>query len=239
MEADPRPPLWWLPNALTIARCGLALMVGWALLEYGAEARLLADGSNDALLIGSPALAYHALTALITFAAAASTDLVDGLLARRLNAHTAFGAWLDPIADKLLVAAALIGLGYALYWPASLLVPASVIIARDVGVSVLRGLPGGRRSLPVTPLAKWKTAAELAAIALLLAGLALLAVFLSRGMPAPGEPLDSAQLQAAQYISAAGVGLLWIAAALSAITGVAYGKAARQAAEDTLRDTFD
>ncbi|MGH8661943.1 MAG: CDP-diacylglycerol--glycerol-3-phosphate 3-phosphatidyltransferase [Burkholderiales bacterium] len=108
------------------------------------------------------------LLATIVFAAAAVTDWLDGWLARRLNQTSAFGAFLDPVADKLMVAAALIILVQLERVDAII---ALIIIGREIAISALRewmaGI-GSRRSVAVSFLGKIKTASQMLAIPLLL-----------------------------------------------------------------------
>lgn len=132
--------------------------------------------------------------AAVLFAIAAATDFIDGWIARRHQVFSEFGRLIDPIADKLLVIAAIVLLVAAGHAP---IVPALVIVLREVLVSGLREyLSGLGVGLPVTRLAKWKTAAQMTAIVLLLTGAPDLAV--------PGAVL------------------LWIAAALTCVTGADY-----------------
>lgn len=175
--------LAWIPNALTLLRCGLAFVVGWMILKIG--------GSGEG-----------ALLAFCLFSGVAATDFLDGYAARKLNAVSAFGAFLDPVADKLLVAIALLALCHLQAWGWLLLVPSLVIIARDTFVTLIRLKPG--ISLPVSRLAKWKTAGEMLGIGLYL--LALLPQLAVLFWPA--------------------VGLIYLAALLSAITGAQYLRAA-------------
>ncbi len=168
-----------LPNRLTVARI-VALVPITVLLSFEAPlARWIA---------------------LLLFAAAAVTDWLDGRLARARGETTALGRCLDPIADKLLVAAPLVvllGTGDA---P---MVPVLVILLRELVVSGLReALASQGPALPVTRLAKWKTTVQMVALAVLIVGAAL-----------PGAPL-------------VGSVLLWLAAALTAVTGAQYAIAA-------------
>jgi CDP-diacylglycerol--glycerol-3-phosphate 3-phosphatidyltransferase/cardiolipin synthase len=108
------------------------------------------------------------LIATALFAAAALTDWLDGYLARRLNQTSAFGAFLDPVADKLMVAAALIVLLELGRLDAII---AFIIIGREIAISALRewmAKVGGAKSVTVNFLGKIKTASQLAAIPLLL-----------------------------------------------------------------------
>ena len=107
------------------------------------------------------------LLATALFLAAAGTDFLDGFLARRLGRGSRFGAFLDPVADKILVTVALLLLvadGRAH------LAAAAVIICREICVSALREWMadvGERRKVNVSALGKWKTAAQMTAISFL------------------------------------------------------------------------
>jgi cardiolipin synthase len=161
------------------------------------------------LLVVLVALATPAgdLAACVVFSAAAITDYFDGKLARSRRQQSDLGSMLDPIADKLLVGAALMMLvgtnrlsGWGLY-------PAIVIMLREILVSGLREyLAGIRIGLPVTKLAKWKTGFQMGALGTLLAG----------DTAAPLLHLDFLP------ISLIGEIMLWIAAALTLITGWDY-----------------
>lgn len=108
------------------------------------------------------------LIATIIFTAAAITDWLDGWLARRLNQTSAFGAFLDPVADKLMVAAALIILVQLGRIDA---IVALVIIGREIAISALRewmASIGQGKSVAVSMVGKIKTAAQMIAIPMLL-----------------------------------------------------------------------
>ncbi len=108
------------------------------------------------------------LVATVIFVLAAVTDWVDGYLARRLGQQTAFGAFLDPVADKLLVCVALVML-LDLQRVGALV--ASIIIGREIAISALRewmATMGARKSVAVSSVGKFKTGAQLTAIPLLL-----------------------------------------------------------------------
>ena len=108
------------------------------------------------------------LIATVLFAAAAITDWLDGYLARRLNQTSAFGAFLDPVADKLMVAAALIVLLELNRVDA---IVAFVIIGREIAISALRewmATIGASRSVAVHMLGKLKTTTQMIAIPFLL-----------------------------------------------------------------------
>ena len=106
--------------------------------------------------------------ALTIFVLAALTDWADGFLARAWKQETRFGAMLDPIADKAMVVIALmVIIGYSSMSP-WLVLPATVILFREVFVSGLREYLGDKAAtLKVTRLAKWKTSAQMIAIAVL------------------------------------------------------------------------
>jgi cardiolipin synthase len=111
------------------------------------------------------------LAACVVFSAAAITDYYDGKLARSRRLQSDLGRMLDPIADKLLVGAALMMLVGQNRLSAPALYPAIVIMLREILVSGLREyLAGIRIGLPVTPLAKWKTGFQMGALGTLLAG---------------------------------------------------------------------
>ena len=108
------------------------------------------------------------LVATVIFTAAALTDWLDGWLARKLNQTSAFGAFLDPVADKLMVAAALIILVQLERLDAII---ALIIIGREIAISALREWManiGAARSLAVSFVGKVKTASQMVAIPLLL-----------------------------------------------------------------------
>lgn len=137
--------LTWVPNMITLLRCGFAFGVG-ALILWDARASWLP---------------------FMAFALLAATDFVDGWLARRLNAISKLGAFLDPVADKLLVGISLLALSHLENWALILAVPTLAILIRDLAATALRLLPN--IEMPVSQLAKWKTALEMVGIAALLA----------------------------------------------------------------------
>lgn len=113
-------------------------------------------------------LHYKQLFGAMLFAFAAITDWLDGYLARSLNQTSAFGAFLDPVADKLMVAAALIVLVKLTY--VGTLV-AFIIIGREIAISALRewmAQLGSSKSIAVSMLGKIKTSFQMLAILLLL-----------------------------------------------------------------------
>ena len=109
--------------------------------------------------------------AAFVFAFASVTDWLDGYIARRWHQYSTFGAFLDPVADKLMVAVALVLLvqEHGNLW---LTLPAAVIIGREIVVSALREWMaelGARAQVAVSNLGKWKTAAQMLALVILLA----------------------------------------------------------------------
>ena len=123
------------------------------------------------------------LAASAVFAIAAITDWLDGYLARKLEQSTPFGAFLDPVADKLMVAVALVLLveEHSNLW---LTLPAAIIIGREIVVSALREWMaelGARAHVAVSNLGKWKTAAQMVALIILLANPPLTTVWVGLG----------------------------------------------------------
>jgi CDP-diacylglycerol---glycerol-3-phosphate 3-phosphatidyltransferase len=115
--------------------------------------------------------AWAAWIALVLFVAAGITDLLDGYLARRDNQVTPIGQFLDPIADKLLIAAVILFLVANGQISGNAIWPAVIILLREVAVSGLREfLAGVRVSIPVSQLAKWKTFLQMVALSFLIVG---------------------------------------------------------------------
>ncbi|HLA75786.1 MAG TPA: CDP-diacylglycerol--glycerol-3-phosphate 3-phosphatidyltransferase [Gammaproteobacteria bacterium] len=111
----------------------------------------------------------HTATAVI-FALAAITDMLDGYLARKLGQVSDIGAFLDPVADKLMVAVALVLLVQAHPTPL-LAIPAAIIVGREIAVSALREWMaelGKRTSVAVSIMGKFKTLGQMLAVLLLL-----------------------------------------------------------------------
>jgi CDP-diacylglycerol--glycerol-3-phosphate 3-phosphatidyltransferase len=185
-----------LPNILTAGRLVLSLFVFFALAGADGRAGLI-------------------VAAFAAYAVAAVTDFFDGWLARRWNVVSVWGAILDPIADKVLICAAVLGLLVASPGLA-LAVPAALILFREFAVSALREVTASRRiSLPVTLLAKWKTTIQLVALG---------AEMIAAAPAAFGLPT------AARTAAALGAhGLLWLAAAVTLVTGAQYLVQARVA----------
>ena len=145
-------------------------------------------------------------SAFTLFALAAITDWLDGYLARAWEQHSTLGAMLDPIADKLLVGAALLMLVHDNTINGVSIWAAVIILCREILVSGLREfLAELNVKVRVSTLAKWKTAVQLIALAVLLAG------------PAAARYFPVAEML--------GIVLLWIAAILTLWTGYDYLKA--------------
>ncbi len=181
------------PNALSLARLAAAPALAFVFwLPHWT-----ATGENAA----------HAAAAVL-FGLAALTDFIDGYWARKHRQHSRFGMFLDPVADKILVATALLLLLDAGKAPVAACL---LIIGREIFVSALRewaAIGGIGDSLRVSAFGKWKTAAQMAAAPCLFAGGVL------------GAP-----------VARAGEILLWAAAALSAWSMVEYCRAAWRARE--------
>ncbi|MGV1758092.1 MULTISPECIES: CDP-diacylglycerol--glycerol-3-phosphate 3-phosphatidyltransferase [Rhizobium] len=179
-----------IPNLLTYGRI---LCVPLIVLCFFIEGKL--EGSDFARWV-----------ALWIFVIASLTDFLDGYLARIWNQTSNIGRMLDPIADKLLVASILLLVaadGTIAGWS---LWAAIIILCREILVSGLREyLAALKVSVPVTRIAKWKTTAQLVAIAFLLAG------------PAGDKVLP--------YTTEIGILLLWVAALLTIYTGYDYFRA--------------
>jgi cardiolipin synthase (CMP-forming) len=188
VEAQPPAPparAWSLPNLLTYGRIVAVPVVAGLLLWGGDWARW---------------------TALILFIAAAISDFFDGYLARKWKQQSDLGRMLDPIADKVLVAAVLLVLTVDRTIAGGNVWAAIIILSREVLVSGLREfLAELRVSVPVTKVAKWKTTVQLVAIGFLIAG------------PAGDRILG--------HVTEFGLAGLWVAAALTLYTGYDYLRA--------------
>ncbi len=149
--------LWNVPNILTVLRIALIpVFVGIFYLP------------KDAMTLAAFPAHWVNLTATIVFALAALTDWLDGYWARKFNQMSGFGAFLDPVADKLMVAAALIVL---VEFERIGAVIALIIIGREIAISALREWManiGKSSNVAVAMIGKIKTAAQMIAILLLL-----------------------------------------------------------------------
>ncbi|MDB5395384.1 MAG: CDP-diacylglycerol--glycerol-3-phosphate 3-phosphatidyltransferase [Rhodospirillales bacterium] len=167
------------PNILTLGR--IALILPFAVLYFH----------------GSAIARWESLA---VFLIAAATDWFDGYLARRLNQGSALGRMLDPIADKLLVVSAimmLVATGEIAGWA---IAPALAILLREIAVSGFREHLGPLGIVvPVSRLAKWKTASQLIAMSVLIA------------------PVE--------VVQPVGEAILWVAAIITLVTGWSYFRA--------------
>jgi cardiolipin synthase len=144
--------------------------------------------------------------ALFVFISAAVTDFFDGYFARVWGQQSSLGRMLDPIADKLLVAACLLMLAAGETVHGWTLLAAVIILCREILVSGLREyLAELQVSVPVTRLAKWKTTAQMVAIGFLIAG----------------EAGD----EVVPVVSQIGILLLWLSALVTLYTGYDYMRA--------------
>jgi len=192
---------WTLPNTLTVLRLFAAAGVPVMFLYF---ARPWADWCALALFVG-----------------ASVTDWFDGYLARAWKQESRFGAMLDPIADKAMVVIALVVVTNLFGMSLWVTLPATMILFREVFVSGLREYLGAAAGkLTVTPLAKWKTTAQMVAIGVLFLGTGLTYVAHGRG-PEAGGAVRWAD-GAAGAATTLGLVLIWIAAALTLISGVDY-----------------
>ena len=207
---------WNLPNILTVIRLAAAPGVAVMFLYFTRP--------------------YADWFALVLFVTAAVTDWFDGYLARAWGQETKLGAMLDPIADKAMVVIALMVIIGFSSWSPWLVLPATVILFREVFVSGLREYLGDTAgTLKVTKLAKWKTALQMTAIAVLF-GQGVFEHYLGMSIYGMDEAQVSAVLRgdeedllglgwkvrAMEWSGLIGHWLLWGAAALTAVTGVDY-----------------
>ncbi|MEP1538668.1 MAG: CDP-diacylglycerol--glycerol-3-phosphate 3-phosphatidyltransferase [Paracoccaceae bacterium] len=208
--------VWTIPNILTVIRLAAAPLLAVMFLYF---TRPHADW-----------------IALILFVGAAITDWFDGYLARAWGQQTRLGAMLDPIADKAMVVIALMVIIGFSSWSPWLVLPATVILFREVFVSGLREFLGDVSGmLAVTQLAKWKTTLQMVAIAVLFSqgifehyfgmwtwGMDEELVFaILDGREADHLGLKS-MLAGAEWAGRIGLFLLWLAAALTLVTGWDY-----------------
>ena len=171
-----------LPNILTLSRiAAIPVLVGL-------------------LYFSDPVLRWIALG---VFSLAGATDYFDGYLARHRNQVSPFGRFLDPIADKLLVASLIVMLIAIGQVKGLVVIPALIIVCREILVSGLREyLAEIKVPLPVSKLAKWKTAIQMVALGVLIVGQEAGPAFL------PMEIIGDTGL--------------WIAALLTLVTGYDY-----------------
>lgn len=221
--------IWTIPNVLTTLRLLAAPGVAVMFLYFH---RPWADWFALALFVG-----------------AAATDWFDGYLARLWKQESKLGAMLDPIADKAMVVIALLIItGYSGMNP-WLILPATVILFREVFVSGLREFLGAKAgTLKVTKLAKWKTTAQMVAIAVLFLGTGLehLEGIARRGMTMEqyaaavtaglADPIRSCGMKGCSSLATnVGLALIWVAAVLTAITGWDYFRKALPYLKDEVK----
>ena len=207
---------WNIPNILTVLRLLAAPGVAVMFLYFTRP--------------------YADWFALLLFVAAAVTDWFDGFLARAWKQETKLGTMLDPIADKAMVVIALmIIVGYSSMSP-WLVLPATVILFREVFISGLREFLGDTAgTLKVTVLAKWKTTAQMVAISFLFSQGVFEHYLIMSSLGLEQEMISSViegatkddmglrwKFNAMVWSGNIGVALLWIAAALTLMTGYDY-----------------
>ena len=208
--------IWTIPNILTVLRLLAAPGVAVMFLYFTRP--------------------YADWFALLLFVAAAFTDWFDGFLARAWKQETKLGTMLDPIADKAMVVIALmIIVGYSSMSP-WLVLPATVILFREVFISGLREFLGDTAgTLKVTILAKWKTTAQMVAISFLFSQGVFEHYLIMSSLGLEQEMISSViegatkddmglrwKFNAMVWSGNIGVALLWIAAALTLMTGYDY-----------------
>jgi CDP-diacylglycerol--glycerol-3-phosphate 3-phosphatidyltransferase/cardiolipin synthase len=188
--------MWTLPNLLTLSR-----IVALPLLAY---------------LLWWPGWEFGYLMAFVLYAAMAITDYFDGYLARSSGTVSKLGIFLDPIADKIMVATVILVLAAqnvlrGPYVGDMHVIAGGVILVREIAVSGLREFLGGLQvSVPVSALAKWKTTFQLICLGALILGQAL-----------PGWTVELGEL-VMNVPHTVGLTTLWAAAVLTVITGWDY-----------------
>jgi CDP-diacylglycerol--glycerol-3-phosphate 3-phosphatidyltransferase len=193
------PDIVNLPNTITLGRIFLVpLLVVVLLTKF--ESRSWFGVSNEVL-------------GAAIFGIASLTDWLDGFLARRRGQVTGLGQWMDPLADKLLVTAALISLvqlGLASAWMVA------VILGREFAVTVLRSVAHARgHALPASPIGKIKLVAQVAAILLLILGNTSNAHDLTAG----GSPWHTGQI-----FVLLGQIAMWVATITALVSAVDYSR---------------
>lgn len=203
-----------IPNLLTSGRLVLGLVMFVCLAGAAGAIPFLSDALTPEAQFGLQRWS------LVAFVAAAVTDWFDGYAARKLNAESVWGAILDPIADKLLVAGTILGLsalGSGAPGHPHIVTAGAIILFREFFVSALREV-GAKRGvgIPVSRLAKWKTTFQL---------LGLGSQLLAASWPAWGLENDPGVL--APVVLVADV-LMWVAAGVTVWTGYAYWASTRK-----------
>ena len=195
-------PFWNIPNILTLIRIAAIPFVAAMLI----------------CPVGTYPTPKEGIIACIIFVAAMLTDILDGYLARKWNLLTPLGAYLDPLADKLMVTVSLIML-IPLGWAPAWLI--SVLLCREIAITGLRGIASQQNLvLAASPLGKTKTAYQSTAIGMLLWHYPV-------NWPFFGH-ID---------IHSCGIALLYVSVVFSLVSGIEYGylyyKAAQQNALET------
>ena len=179
MEKLYREQIMTLPNGVTILRI-LAIPIILFMIFYSGQE-------------------YRLLTGLL-FLLVASTDMIDGYLARRYSLSTTLGKFLDPLADKLLIVTSMIALVPGRDVPVGMVI---IIVGREIAVTGLRGIAVSQGMvIAASILGKYKTIYEVAAVTCLIVGKELLGINLYQ----------------------VGMALLWIALILAVASGIDYFK---------------
>jgi CDP-diacylglycerol--glycerol-3-phosphate 3-phosphatidyltransferase len=198
-----------LPNMLTVARLVLGLVMFICLAGASGNIPFFSDSLTPDAQFGLQRWSF------VAFVLAAVTDFFDGWAARRWNAESVWGAILDPIADKILVAGTILGLS-SLGPNPHIVAAGALILFREFFVSAIREVGAGKGvRFPVTALAKWKTTLQLVALA---------AQLIVASWPAwrlPSDPSVRGPFEVGADI------LMWVAAAVTLWTGWGYWRAAR------------
>ena len=190
-----------LPNRLTVLR--MALVPVFLVFLLGGNIR------------------YNFVWALLVFAAASLTDMLDGQIARKRGLVTDFGKFMDPLADKILVMAAMVCFVELKFAPAVAVV---VILAREFLVTSLRLIAAGKGT--VIAADKWgkiKTVVQMVWVLVVLAGEAAMDIASSTVFIGAGEPpLYLAVFRSADLLLSARGLFMWLSVALTVISGVNY-----------------
>ena len=190
-----------LPNILTLSRIFAVPLLGF--------------------LLWWPDWQLGYLIGFVLYCVIAITDFFDGYLARAQGTVSKLGIFLDPIADKIMVAAVILiltaqGFLRGPYVGDMHVIAGLVILIREITVSGLREFLGGIQvSVPVTKLAKWKTTFQLVALGALILGGAV------HGQPCQSVG-DMCKTIAESWVHVVGLACLWAAAVLTCITGWDY-----------------
>jgi len=194
--------MWTLPNILTMSRILALPLLGF--------------------LLWWPDWAFGYYAAFVLYSLMGITDYFDGMLARSSGAVSKLGIFLDPIADKIMVATVILvltaqGMLRGPYVGDLHVIAGLIILLREIAVSGLREFLGGLQvSVPVSRLAKWKTTFQLLALGALILGAAV------HGPPCAVLEGGNCGTWQDQWIRTVGLFSLWSAAVLTVITGWDY-----------------